>query len=79
MLKSLTERSRGENTKNFPATDAITPVTPIAVTGNDDGKWVPKKFKTGIDFELDKNLIYYFGDGKRRLCLFLSMEKNVFI
>ena len=43
MLKSLTERSRRKNIKNIPVTDAITPITPIAVTGNDDGERVPIK------------------------------------
>ena len=78
MLKNLTERPRREYTKNIPATDAVTPVTPdstfvaVTITGNNEpgGKRVFKKFKTGIDFELNENLIYYYGDGKRRLYLF---------
>ena len=78
MLKNLTERSRRENAKSIPVTDAITPVTPVAVTGNDDGKRVPKKFKTSIDFELNEGLIYYLSENKRRLCLPSSVEKNVF-
>ena len=57
MLKNLTERSRRENSENNPNT--ITPITPVAVNGNDNGKRVPKKFKTGIDFELNDELTYY--------------------
>ena len=75
MLKSLTKRSRRKNSENTP--DTVTPVTPITEK-NDNGKRVPKKFKTGIDFELNENLIYYFGNGKRRLYLFSLMEKNAF-
>ena len=60
MLRGLTERSRRENAENIPVTDAVTPITPVAVTGNGDGKRVPKKFKTGIDFELNESFIYYF-------------------
>ena len=78
ILKNLTERSRRENTENISTTNAITPITPVAVTENDDGKRFPRRFKTSIDFELNENLIYYFGDVKRRLCLLSSMEKNVF-
>ena len=50
----------------------------MAVTGNDNGKRIPKNFKTGIDFELHENLIYYLNENKPRLCLLSSMEKKVF-
>ena len=77
MLKGLTERSWRENAKNIPATNAVTPITQMAVTRNDDdGKRIPKKFKTGINFDLNDGLVYYFGDGKRRLCLFSSIKKH---
>ena len=68
------------NTKNILVKNAVTPVTPIAVTGNDEpiGKRVFKKFKTGIDFELNENLIYYYRDGKQRLCLFSLIIIKVF-
>ena len=59
-------------------TNAVTPVTPAAVTGNNDGKRIRKKFKTGIDFEINENFIYYLDEKKRRLCLPSSMGKNVF-
>ena len=42
MLKGLAKRSRREknfffaNTKNIPATNAITPITPIETTGNNE-------------------------------------------
>ena len=82
MLKGLTERSRRENSKNSPAADAITSFTsdstPNAITKNDDGKRVPKKFKTGIDFVLNEDLVYYVKENKRRICLLSSMEKNIF-
>ena len=38
----------------------------------------PIFFKTGIDFELNENLIYYLNVNKRRLCLFSSLENNIF-
>ena len=46
----MAKRSRREfffffaKTKNIPVTDATTPVTPVAVAGNDDGKRIPNFF-----------------------------------
>ena len=82
MLKNLTERSRRENTKNIPTTNAVTPIILDSIfiastsTGNNepDGKRV-FKFKTGIDFESNDGLIYFSKSGKRRLFLFLSIKK----
>ena len=82
ILKSLAERSRrkknipakqSQREKNIPVINSVMPVTLVAkiiMIKNDDGKRIPKKFKTGIDFEFDNGLIYYMGESKRRLCLF---------
>ena len=45
MLKFSAKRSRREISENIPVTDAVTPITPISVIGNDDGKRIPKKVK----------------------------------
>ena len=40
---------------------------------------IPKKFRTGIDFQLENDgLIYYTGEGAHRLCIPTAAEEEVF-
>ena len=43
MLKCLAQRTQRE--KDIPVADTTTPITIVAITGNNDGKRIPKELK----------------------------------